>query len=343
MTRNKMTDDQTIDAFMDYLVVARGRTMRTREVYRLALTRLQEFMRPRSILEADGSELEAFCGLWLHKKGVVAASRKPYVSAVRMFFLWAQTKTKLLDQGNPAGDLEHPKTGRRLPRTLSLANAERLMWAPDLGTFHGIRDAAILSLLMGCGLRVSGLCGLNEGDLQTVSLDGKPRLLILVEEKGGKMRRLPVPREADALLRVYLGHEDLAGVDRDTKGKHGQPDRVLFINTKHPTLPAHEHRGEARRLTRKGVWSMVQRHGEKVGIPAAELHPHSMRHLFGTELTEDDVPTTTTQRLMGHADPKSTEIYIELSMRKNMRTVDQHAPMAKMRTPIGEFLKRVPG
>ncbi len=337
-----LSDDEAINAFLDYLTVARGRTPRTREVYRLALTRLKEFMRPRSIFEADGSELEAFCGLWLHKKGVVATSRKPYISAVRMFFMWATSKKKL-EGANPAGELDHPKTGRRLPRTLSLANAERLMWSPDLATFTGIRDAAILSLLMGCGLRVTGLCTLNEGDLQTVELDGKARLLILVEEKGGKMRRMPVPREADALLRVYLAHEDLAPIDRDTVGKHGRPDRVLFVNTRHPTLPAHEHRGEARRLTRKGVWSIVQRHGENVGIPAAELHPHAMRHLFGTELTEEDVPTVTTQRLMGHADPKSTEIYIELSMRKTMRTVDQHAPLAKMRTPIGEFLKRVPG
>lgn len=342
MATKKLTDDESIDAFLDYLGVARGRTPRTQEVYRLALTRLKEFMHPRSILAADGSELEAFAGLWLHKKGVVATSRKPYVSAVRMFFLWAQSK-KLLDEGNPAVELEHPKTGHRLPRTLSLANAERLMWAPDLGTFHGIRDAAIMSLLMGCGLRVTGLCTLNEGDLQTVDLDGKPRMIILVEEKGGRMRRLPVPREADALLRVYLAHEDLAAIDRDTVGKHGRPDRVLFVNTKHPTLPPHEHRGEARRLTRKGVWSMVQRHGEKVGIPAAELHPHAMRHLFGTELTEEDVPLVTTQGLMGHADPKTTGVYIELSMRKKMRTVDQHAPLAKMRTPIGEFLKRLPG
>lgn len=342
MARNELTDDQAIDAFMDYLCIARGRTQRTREVYMLALTRLKEFMQPRSILVADGSELEAFTGLWLHKKGVVAASRKPYVSAVRMFFLWAKSK-KLLDEGNPAAELEHPKTGHRLPRAMSLASAERLMWAPDLSTFHGIRDAAIMSLLMGCGLRVTGLCTMNEFDLQTVDLDGKPRMIVLVEEKGGRMRRLPVPREAEALLRVYLGHEDLATIDRDTVGKHGRPDRVLFVNTKHPTLPAHEHRGEARRLTRKGVWSMVQRHGEKVGIPAAELHPHAMRHLFGTELTEEDVPLVTTQGLMGHKDPKTTAIYIELSMRKKMRTLDQSAPLAKMRTPIGEFLKRFPG
>ncbi len=341
MARIEWTDELAIDAFLDYLSMARGRSYRTLEVYRLALTRLREFMAPRSILVADGSELEAFCGLWLHRKGVVAQSRKPYVSAVRGFFLWAKGRGAL-PMGNPASELQHPKTGRRLPRTMSLDNAERLMWAPDLGTFIGIRDAAILALLMGCGLRVSGLCGLNEGDLQTVQMDGQVRMILVTEEKGGKMRRLPVPKEADALLRVYLAHEDMATVDRDTKGKHGNPDRVLFVNTKHPTLAEHEHRGEARRLTRRAVHDMIQRYGQRVGIPLEELHPHAMRHLFGTELTEEDVPTLTTQGLMGHADPKSTEIYVELSMRKKMRVVDQHAPLAKMRTPISEFLKRMP-
>lgn len=342
MQRGEWTDEQAIDAYMDYLGMARGRSPRTQEVYRLALNRLRDFMGPdRSILTADGSELEAFCGLWLHKKGVVAQSRKPYVSAVRGFFAWASSK-HLLPGGTPTQQLEHPKAGRRLPRSISLANAERLMWAPDLSTFLGIRDAAILSLLMGCGLRVSGLVGLNEGDLQSVSLDGRERLVLRVTEKGDKQRLLPVPREAEAVLRVYLGHEDLAAIDRSIVNRKGHQDKVLFVNTKNPLVQDHEHVGEARRLTRKAVHLMIQRYGEQQGIPKAELHPHAMRHLFGTELTESDVPTLTTQGLMGHADPKSTEIYVELAMRKKMRVVDQHAPLAKLRTPISEFLKRMP-
>jgi len=341
MTAVSMSDDEAIDAFCDYLSIARGRSGRTLEVYRLALARLREFMAGRSILEADGSELEAFAGLWLHRKGVVAQSRKPYISAVRMFFAWAASKGLLL-AGNPARQLEHPKTGRKLPRLMSLANAERLMWAPDLSTFIGIRDAAMLSLLMGCGLRVSGLVGLNVGDLQAINLDGQERLVLFTTEKGKKDRRLPVPREAEMLLRVYLGHEELQAIDRTVVGRHGHQDKVLFVNLKHPHAAEHEHVGEARRLSRKAVHLMIQAHGKRVGIPPEELHPHAMRHLFGTELNESDVPTATVQGLMGHADIKSTEIYIELAMRKKMRVMDQHAPLAKMRTPVGEFLKRVP-
>lgn len=337
------SDELAVGAFLDYLGMTRGRSPRTLEIYALALRRLKEFLGEKPLLEADGMELEAFCGLWLHRRGVVAVSRKPYVAAVRGFYAWAAARGVLPDERvSPAKDLDPPKSGRKLPRTMSLASAERLMWAPDLGSFVGIRDASILALLMGCGLRVSGLVGLNVGDLKAVDLDGKPRLVLEVLEKGGKMRRVPLPREADALLRVYLAHEDLAAIDRQVTNSRGRPDKVLFVNTKHPTLQEHEHVGESRRLTRRAVHDMIQRYGHRVGIPDEELHPHAMRHLFGTELTESDVPTITTQGLMGHADSKSTELYVHLAQRKLMQVVDQHAPLAKIKTPVGEFLKRMP-
>lgn len=340
MAAEALTDDQVIDAWLDFMSMARNCSPRTREVYGLALTRLREFMAPRSVLEASGSELEAFCGLWLHKKGVVAQSRKPYVSAVRGFFHWASEKGHI--DGYSARELQHPKTGRPLPRTISLANAERLMWAPDLSTFVGIRDAAMLGLLIGCGLRVSGLVNLNESNLQTARMDKETRMFLKAEEKGRRQRLLPVPREAEAMLRVYLAHEDLAAIDRNVKNEHGHQDKVLFVNTKNPMVLEHEHIGEARRLTRKAVHQRLQFYGSQVGIPLEQLHPHAMRHLYGTELTESDVPTVTTQGLMGHADAKSTEIYVELSIRKKMSVVDQHAPLAKMKTPVSEFLKRMP-
>lgn len=337
------TDELAVGAYLDYLGMSRGLSPRTLEIYGLALRRLKEFLQGKPLLDADGMELEAFCGLWLHRKGVVATSRKPYVAAVRSFYAWANDKGLLDDElGNPAKQVQQPKGGSRLPRSMSLSSAERLMWAPDLGTFVGIRDAAMLSLLMGCGLRVSGLTALNVGDLRTMQVDGRARLMLLVTEKGNRQRMVPLPREADSLLRVYMGHEELASMDRQVTNQQGKPDKVLFVNTKHPALAEHEHVGEARRLTRRSVHDMIQRYGRRVGIPEHELHPHAMRHLFGTELTEGDVPTITTQGLMGHVDPKSTAIYVELAMTKKMKVVDQHAPLAKMKTPVGEFLKRMP-
>jgi site-specific recombinase XerD len=340
MTEKTDVDDQQIDAWLSYLAVSRGRTARTVEAYRSALMRLKEFLAGKPLADADAGELEMFCGLWLHKKGVVARSRKPYISAVRGFYAWLKSSGAI--KGNASLDLVHPMSGSPLPRAMSLANAEKLMWSPDMGTFIGIRDAAIMSLLIGCGIRVSGLTKLNESSLQTVEVSGQVRLTVRVVEKGNRERIMPVPREAEALLRVYLGHEELASIDRAFKSKGGQEDKVLFVSVRSTMLAAHEHIGENRRLCRRAIWDIVRRHGKNVGIPESQLHPHAMRHLFGTELQEEDTPTLAMQELMGHQDPKSTSIYVHLAMRKKMATVDRAAPLSKMKTPVSELLKRLP-
>ncbi len=344
MAEKIWTDDEAIDAWLEWLE-GRGRSDRTLEAYGMALRRLHKFLQQdgQALLDADVQQLELFTGIHLHRMGVVARSRVPYISAVKGFFAWAAAR-KIIRR-SPASELSHPVAAKPLPNTISLENAERLMWAPDMGTLIGIRDAAMLALLIGCGLRVSGLVGLNEGDLQPVQINRVARLTVRVTEKGGKTRILPVPKEAEMLLRVYLAHEELGQVDRNVdvkKGKSSVVDRVLFISVRSTKLSADQHRGEERRLTRKAVHDMIQRYGRRLGIPAEQLHPHALRHLFGTELTESDVSLASTQDLMGHADPKSTAVYIQLAQRRRAQIIDQHAPLSKMRTPVSELLKRLP-
>jgi len=335
-----MTDDEAIRGFLQHLETSRGRRPRTLESYGMALARLQEFLAgEKSLVQATAVELEAFSGIWLHKRGVVARSRKPYISALRGFYGWARGRGHI--EHDPSHQLEHPKTGMPLPQALSLASAEKLMWAPDLNTFIGIRDAALLSLLLGCGLRVGGLVGLDEGDLRNSDVDGKTRLVIRVTEKGEKERMLPVPREAEMLLRIYLDHEGLKAYDRDILDKHGRPDKVLFVQTVNSRVPAHLWRGEAVRLSRGAVWRIIQRHGEKAGVPADERHPHAFRHLFGVELAEDNVDLITRQELLGHVDPKSTAIYTAMSMRRKTKVLDASGPLSKMTSPVSEVLKRL--
>lgn len=330
-----------IDDWLEWLLHGRGRSPRTIEVYSLAMKRLQEFMPGRPLLEYTSVELQAFCGLWLHKQGLVAKARVPYISAVKGFYKWAvsagHTKRHL------ASGIEQPKTGRRLPKLISLNNAEKLMWGPDLDTFIGIRDAAMMGLLMGCGLRVSGLVGLNESNLATVQVDKRPRLVLKVLEKGNKERLMPVPREAEMLVRVYLEHEEMKAIDRDVPTKDGMPqDRVLFVSVRTTKMTADLHRGEARRLTRKAVNDMLHKYGRRLGIPSEQLHPHALRHLYGTELVEDEVHMQSVQQLMGHADVKTTFVYIHLAARRKFTAVDQHAPLAKINTPVSELIKRLP-
>lgn len=332
------SDAAVIEGFLTHLQSGRGRSARTIEAYRACLARLQEFLDGRPVLEVEAVELEAWAGIWLHKRGVIARSRRQYISAARGFYAWARRRG--LVKRNPAGELQHPKTAKPLPEVISLASAEKLMWAPDLNTFLGMRDAAMLSLLIGCGLRVSGLTGLNVEDLRNGEVDGKPRLILRVTEKGEKTRVLPVPREAEMLLRVYLDHEELKTYDRQAKSGN-EVRTVLFVNARNTRCKPEDWHGEAVRISRKSVWRMIQRYGEAAGVPKQELHPHALRHLFGTELAEDGVDLILRQELLGHVDPKTTAIYDSLSSRRKTSTLDKSGPLAKIKTPVTEVLRRL--
>lgn len=325
-----------IDDFMLYKRHNKGRSQRLEQMYRLALRRLCEFFKDRDPLTATHDELVAFTGKWLFDRGLKdPTSRKTHISAVREFFKWAVFNKHVAR--DPAAGVPQPSVGRRLPRVMTLENAEKLMWAPDYSTFAGVRDAAMIAVLIGCGLRVGGLCRLNESHLSTEVIKGRRRLIIQVREKGNKDRKLPVPEQADLLLRLYLEHPDLAPIDRQL----ANGDKVLFISTRRRNIPLHEYRGEARRISDAAVQAVIKKHGKTAGIPDSTLHPHALRHLFGTELAEDDVPTVTASKLLGHADPKNTEIYQHMAMRKLTRVVDQANPLAKMRTPASDIINRL--
>lgn len=328
--------NRLFEEFLIFKAENEGRSDRTVRAYRDVLVRFEAFLEVKDPLKVSPDDLLVFCGPYAHKQGLSAVSRTPWVAAIREFYRWAHSIKSLLP-ANLADPVTYPKKGRRLPRVMSLQSAERLMWAPDFNTFEGIRDAAMLSVLIGCGLRVAGLIGLNTGDLVPLDVAGEIRLAIRTLEKGQKERLVPIPREADLILRVYLEHSDLAAIDRALPNG----DLVLFVSTRNRTVPYWEYRGEARRFSQKGVWKMIQRHGASAGIPADQLHPHAMRHLFGTELAEGDVDLLTRQQLMGHADPKSTEIYTHLAARKLVGSIDAANPLGKIKTPMSQLLAKL--
>jgi len=312
-----------------------GKSKRTVDAYASDLMRLAGFLDDRDLLLATADDLELFTGLWLHKQGVKASGRRPYVAAVRSFYDWLRTRQ--LIAVNPAVNVSYPVAGRRLPSMMTLSNAEKLMWAPDFSTLAGVRDAAIIALLAGCGLRREGVSALNESCLIHTEFERTTRYLLKVTEKGDKDRTLPVPREADMLLRLYLEHPDLKAIDRSLP----DGDRVLFVSMNNMMVPAHMYVGEHRRMAPKAIWELVKKHGRKAGIDEAQLHPHALRHLFGTELAEDDVDLLLRQDLMGHTDPKSTAIYTHLATRKKMAEIDRANPLNKMRTPVNDLISKL--
>lgn len=323
-----------IARWLEWLELNQGRSPRTAEKYGRYLRRLDKWLAEQDIelLAATEELLEDYTGITAHRAGLKPRSRQAMVSAIKGFYRWAE-RARLVS-ASPAARVPYPKAGSRLPRSMGLDVAETLLMAPGLDTFLGVRDTAIISLLL-CGIRVSGLVGMNESDLLWIQEDGREELVLRVREKGDKERLVPTHRHAWALMRAYLGHETLEEVDRSIPSG----DQVLFVSTSNRTVRPHEYNGEARRLSRHGVFEMIQTRGKRADLPADQLHPHALRHLFGTELAEEDTSTLAIQALMGHADPKTTSIYARLAMRTLHRIVREASPLAKIKTPVSDLVR----
>ena len=335
-----------VNDWLAWLQHNKGRSPATVDLYQSVLIRLglwcvnppaAEHLRSSTSdpLAASLNDLERFAGMYCHSLDIGARSRRVYVSALRGFYAWAHAQHLL--PGNAAEHLPYPRAGRPLPRAITLSNADLLLRQPDLATFLGLRDTAIMAVLMGLGLRISGICALNESAMVWTEYEGREDLVIRVVEKGSKERHMPAPREVALLLRAYLGHPDLAAIDRTLE----DGDRVLFVTVANRMVPACDYRGEARRISEYTVRDVLAKHGAAAKIPADQLNPHALRHLYGTELAEEDASLFASQALMGHTDPKSTEIYTHLAMRKLRRTVDKANPLGKLRTPVLEDLRRI--
>lgn len=335
-----------VNDWLVWLQFNKGRAPATIDLYGSVLLRLAHWCaEPPSAehlrcsttdpLAVSLNDLERFTGMFCHSENIGARSRRVFVSAVRGFYAWAHAQQHLAT--NAAEHLPYPRAGRPLPRALTLSNADLILRQPDLATFLGLRDTAIMAVLMGLGLRISGICALNESAMIWTELGGREDLVIRVVEKGSKERLMPAPREVALLLRAYLGHPDLAAINRTLE----DGDRVLFVTVANHMVPACDYHGAARRISEYTVRDILAKHGAAAKIPADQLNPHAMRHLYGTELAEEDASLFANQALMGHSDPKSTEIYTHLAMRKLRRTVDKANPLGKLRTPVLEDLRRI--
>lgn len=330
-----MRDPELIDAWLTWLEHNKGRSVRTVDKYRKYLLRLRQAL-GTPLLKATRDQLETWVGLELHRAGMLPRSRKVAVAAVRGFFAWAADRGHI--DSSPAATLEYPKAGRSLPRPAGIEHAEKLLMQPDLDTFLGVRDAAILAVLIGCGPRRSGVVALNERDLVWTNLTGiHERLVIRFTEKGKHERLVPAPLETALFLRAYLGHPDLETIDRSLPNG----DQVLFVSTANRGVAPQDYHGEARRLSMRGLDDMIRTYSRRAGIPDHLAHAHAYRHLYGTELAEHDVGLDSRRVLLGHVKADTTADYTHLAMRKMAEIVDRANPMGRIRSRVSPLAARI--
>ena len=329
-----MTAAKYLDDFLNWKRFNQGRSLSTVAKYKSYINRLINYCNDNNInvLSVDIETLRSFVGQHAHTIGLSPRSRRSLVAAVRGYYLYLYNKGVV--RSDIAAQLEYPNAGLRLPVAASLATAEHLLMAPDISSFKGLRDCAIISLLIGTGARVSGIVALNERDLLWIDDSGKDRLIVRLKEKGSKERLVPVHANASMMLRAYLGHGQLKKIDR----RLDNGEALLFPSVKNPRVPSCDYRGEARRISRHGILGMIKHYGKLVGLPDDQLHPHSFRHLFGTELAESGVDILKIQSLMGHSDPKTSSIYVKMAMRTLAKDMDKSSPIGKIHTPVSHIV-----
>lgn len=333
-----MADDQALlDRFCVWMATSEGLSDDTVRKYRGHLERLVKYCRQRkmNMVGADLEQLEAFSGLYMHELGITPRSQRVVVASIRKFYRWL-ARNKVITS-DPAMNLKYPRTGRKLGIMMELSWMQKLLMAPGISSFKGIRDTTILTILAGCGPRPSGVVGLNQSDVIFTIEDDIEKLYLRFTEKGKKQRLVPAPDECRSLLRAYLGHPYIQKVDRTLP----DGDQVLFIKTVDNTIGPHELFGEARRLRQRALNRMMEIYGEKIGLPAEQRNPKALRHLFGTELKEDDVDIRDSMALMGHEDEKSQKMYTHLARRKLRKIIDKSNPLSKVSIPVISDLAKI--
>ena len=282
-----MDMERLLKRFLTYLQAGRNASPCTVKNYGTDIGQFLDYCRAQgigSLEQVDRSLLRNYLAE-LDAAGYVKASIARRVAELRSFGDFVVREEVL--EHNPFRLIRAPRVPKRLPRYLTVAEAEALLAMPDTSTPRGLRDRAIIEVLYAAGLRVSELVGLDIGDVDLAQAQ------VRVVGKGGKERIGLLGRPAVEAVRAYLKTGRPALLSR-------QPTNALWLN----------HRGG--RLTARGVALILSKAGQQAGI-RTPVSPHIIRHSFATHLLDGGADLRVVQELLGHADLATTQIYTHVS------------------------------
>jgi len=289
----------TIDRFGDALWIEEGLAANTLAAYRRDLTLLADWLareRGRALVDASETDLREYAVA--RHAGSAATSANRRLTVFRRFFRW--TVREQLRDSDPTLKLDAARQPLRVPKSLSEAQVEALLAAPDVETPLGLRDRAMLELLYASGLRVSELVL-----LRTVRVSFSEGTLH-VAGKGSKERLVPFGEEARSWIERYVREARAAILA-------GRASEALFVTA----------RGGP--MTRQMFWKRIKAHALAAGI-AVPLSPHTLRHAFATHLLNHGADLRTVQMLLGHADISTTTIYTHVARERLKQLHARHHP-----------------
>ncbi|MBF9029884.1 tyrosine recombinase [Rhodobacterales bacterium HKCCE3408] len=302
-----------ISAFLDAHAAEMNAARNTQLAYGRDLSDFHDWSETRQLAFADCSErdIEAYA-IDLEAQGLATATRARRLSALRQFFRFAYEEG--LRDDNPALRIKGPGKVKRLPKTLTVDEVDRLIGAAEThGRNQGerLRNFCLLQILYATGMRVSELVS-----LPVSSARGDPQAL-LIRGKGDKERIVPLNDGARAALLAWLGHRD---AEEERKAKEtGKPvSRFLFPS-----------RGKSGHLTRVRFFLLVKEIAAVAGIPPDTVTPHTLRHAFASHLLAGGADLRAIQTLLGHSDIATTEIYTHVLDERLKSLVLTRHPLAR--------------
>ncbi|NRR31268.1 site-specific tyrosine recombinase XerD [Oxalobacteraceae bacterium] len=290
-----------IDGFCDNLWLEDGLSKNTLEAYRRDMrlfARWLEVRRPDQpgLLAVGAADINAYFAARHEETKASSSNRR--LSVLKRFYQQALRQQQITE--DPCLKLASARQGLRMVHTLSEAQVEALLAAPDVDTPLGLRERTMLELMYASGLRVSELV-----DLKTLELSLNDGVL-RITGKGAKTRLVPFGAQARLWLERYLA--EARGIILD-----GQVADALFVTR----------RGGA--MTRQMFWVLIKKHAQKADI-TAPLSPHTLRHAFATHLLNHGADLRVVQLLLGHSDISTTQIYTHVARERLKQLHAQHHP-----------------
>jgi integrase/recombinase XerD len=302
------SSDTLIERFLEMLSAERNAAANTRAAYQRDLEDAATFMAGCKVVLGDAAtaDLSAYLAA-LGRKGMSARSTARRLSALRQFFKFLVAEQMRGD--DPSAAIDGPKLGRPLPKLLDEAEMARLIEVcAALDGPNGARLKALVELSYASGLRVSELVGMP----LAAALREQP--VLIVRGKGSKERMVPLNAPARAALTAYLEHRKAFL----PKGAKSSPH--LFPS-----------RGKEGHLTRQRFGQMLKELAMQAGIAPERISPHVLRHAFATHLLDHGADLRSLQKMLGHADIATTQIYTHVAGRRLAELVQAHHPLAARR------------
>lgn len=313
LQRNQaLTPMALVDAYLEHVRVEKRLAQRTVELYALDLQKLRDFATQAEVelFQVQHSHIRRWVAQ-MHGAGRSGRGIALILSGWRGFYIWLGRQG--LVASNPVQDVRAPKAGKPLPKALSVDQAVQLasFEGENADPWLEARDAAMVELLYGGGLRVGELTGLDvrasAGARGWIDLQaGEAHVL----GKGSKRRTVPVGAKALEALQRWLSV-------RDATGSHAA-QAALFMGR------------NGTRLTSQSIWQRLRLRSLQAGL-AAPVHPHMLRHSFASHLLQSSSDLRGVQELLGHASITTTQVYTRLDFQHLAKAYDAAHPRAKIK------------